>query len=196
MISTPGDERNYYSELIGKRDVTGRLVFNTIQVTHMCDDCRLLPWEKAVNCRHWRWLLPPRKSETNEMQARALYSAGNIEDIVREQFGLICGDGSSIFDGKQVDACFHPSAVRPSLLAAPDVIYVTVDPGWTKSDTAYFAYADTPDGARVRFGFWVCLRGVGVARSLFPVKLMRITLLRVLQGVLFLGRPTTVLSVA
>lgn len=53
MISTPGDETNHYTELRHKTDSTGRPIFRSLEITHLCDDCRKLPPEKAVYCNHW-----------------------------------------------------------------------------------------------------------------------------------------------
>lgn len=148
MISTPSDEGNYYSVLGEKRDAQGRLVFNTIHVTHMCDNCRMLPMHVAVNCNHWSFLLPPRKSQRKEAESRALYD-GKLEDIMRERFAIVCGSGTSVFNEDLVNDSISIKLPVYQVVKSPLVIFIGADPGFHKSDFAMVAFAEFDDGTRL-----------------------------------------------
>lgn len=148
MISTPSDAGNYFSILGEKRDTLGNLVFNTVHVTHMCDNCRVLPIHQAVNCNHWAFLLPPRKSARKEAESRALYD-GKLEDIMRERFAIVCGSGTSIFNDDMVNDSININLPTYVVTSSPDVIFIGADPGFHKSDFAMVAFAEFEDGVRV-----------------------------------------------
>lgn len=148
MISTPGDEKNYYSELMKKRRADGEPVFKSVLVTHMCDNCRDLPINQAVHCNHWRFLLPMRKMGDNEKDSLALHD-GRLEDVMRERFAIICGDTSALFPDAIVDRCFGKGVPRFRVDYPPSVIYIGCDPGMHKSDTGLVAMGNFPEGPRI-----------------------------------------------
>lgn len=150
MISTPMDGDNYYSKLKDKRDDDGNLVFNTISVTHMCDNCRNRPVEEAVRCNHWEFLLPPRKSGRKEKGTLALYE-GKYDELLRERFAIITGDARSIFPNKLVDQCIRAKNPEFVVTLAPYVIFVGADPGFHKSDLTFVAYGEFTEGVKVLF---------------------------------------------
>lgn len=156
MISTPSDEKNYYSQLGKMRKGDGSPVIQSELVTHMCFNCRDLPIEQAILCTHWRFLLPARKMGENEKDSLVLHD-GKPHTVMRERFGIICGDVSSLFPAENVRRCLSSAARTEPVIISPSVIFIGCDPGMHKSDTAYVAIGLFREGPR--------LIGIGLFRN-------------------------------
>jgi hypothetical protein len=68
---------------------------------------------------------------------------------MRERFGIVYGDSQVTFPSECVDKCFNTTAQRHVIRVPPKVIYVAVDPGFTRSDLAMVAMAHFLEGPRI-----------------------------------------------
>jgi hypothetical protein len=142
-ISTPLDEFNYYSKLVEQKDENGEPFFMTIKAGRVCDDCSRLPYEQMIKCdhvvdgAHWK---NPRKLK----RLKVLYDGDEARGL-RELGGIPASDFTACFQKNDIETIFTNQRRHP--LAAPDAIFVTIDPnggGVSKMGVAS-GYYDGPE---------------------------------------------------
>jgi hypothetical protein len=122
-ISTPQDSSNFYSMMFEMVDQAGEKLFNQIEVSMVCEDCKVGPHPE--NCTHMKHLLPKWKSGGKQDMVRQIYG-DNSADMLRESMGVTTNDSSCVFDDKWLNVF----ASRPTYTPAntPQYIFVAVDP--------------------------------------------------------------------
>jgi len=122
-ISTPQDSSNFYSMMFEMVDMAGEKLFNQINVSMVCEDCKLSAHPE--NCTHMKHLLPKWKSGGKQDMVRQIYG-DNTADMLRESMGVTTNDSSAVFDDKWLNVF----ASRPTYTPAntPQYIFVAVDP--------------------------------------------------------------------
>jgi len=122
-ISTPQDSSNFYSMMFEMVDAAGEKLFNQIQISMVCEDCKLSAHPEK--CTHMKHLLPKWKSGGKQDMVRQIYG-DNTEDMLRESMGVTTNDSAAIFQDDWLDQF----ANRPpyTSLATPRVIFVACDP--------------------------------------------------------------------
>ena len=124
-ISTPLGEDNWYSELIQKKMDDGSQLFNVIQYSLVCPECRRKG--QSAQCAHRMDLLPPWKSESRQKLVKFLL--GGSEDMfLTEAMGEIASSKSRCFTEESVDNfALHPLHPLPSLHST-QTVYISIDP--------------------------------------------------------------------
>ena len=79
-ISTPQDSSNFYSMMFEMVDAAGEKLFNQIQISMVCEDCKLSAHPEK--CTHMKHLLPKWKSGGKQDMVRQIYG-DNTEDMLR-----------------------------------------------------------------------------------------------------------------
>ena len=122
-ISTPQDSSNFYSMMFEMVDMAGEKLFNQINVSMVCEDCKL--GAHPENCTHMKHLLPKWKSGGKQDMVRQIYGE-NTADMLRESMGVTTNDSAAVFD----DEWLHIFATRPvySPVNTPRFVFVAVDP--------------------------------------------------------------------
>ena len=122
-ISTPQDSSNFYSMMFEMVDQAGEKLFNQIQISMVCEDCKLTAHPEK--CTHMKHLLPKWKSGGKQDMVRQIYG-DNTADMLRESMGVTTNDSSAVFDDKWLNVF----ASRPTYTPAntPQYIFVAVDP--------------------------------------------------------------------
>jgi len=122
-ISTPQDSNNFYSMMFEMVDAAGDKLFNQIQISMVCEDCKLSAHPEK--CTHMKHLLPKWKSGGKQDMVRQIYG-DNTEDMLRESMGVTTNDSNSLFQDDWLDL-FTKRAPYTSP-ATPRVIFVACDP--------------------------------------------------------------------
>ena len=122
-ISTPQDSNNFYSMMFEMVDAAGEKLFNQIQISMVCEDCKLTAHPEK--CTHMKHLLPKWKSGGKQDMVRQIYG-DNTEDMLRESMGVTTNDSNSLFQDDWLDL-FTKRAPYTSI-ATPRVIFVACDP--------------------------------------------------------------------
>ena len=124
-ISTPLGEDNWYSDLIQKRRDDGTQLFNVIQYSLVCAECR----RKGISsqCAHRMDLLPPWKSEGRQKLVKFLL--GNSEDMfLTEAMGEISSSKSRCFSEELIDAfLLRPQNHLPTMHKS-QTVFICIDP--------------------------------------------------------------------
>ncbi len=82
ITSTLVDMWNYLTELINLKDpATGKFVFNTYQLTLICDRC--MKSDNPEDCRHKLYEIPPHKASHKLDLVKLMYGK-NIQLLQRE----------------------------------------------------------------------------------------------------------------
>lgn len=122
-ISTPQDSNNFYSMMFEMVDAAGEKLFNQIQISMVCEDCKLTAHPEK--CTHMKHLLPKWKSGGKQDMVRQIYG-DNTEDMLRESMGVTTNDSNSLFQDDWLDL-FANRAPYTSL-STPRVVFVACDP--------------------------------------------------------------------
>lgn len=122
-ISTPQDSSNFYSMMFEMVDQAGEKLFNQIQVSMVCDDCKLGPHPEK--CTHMKHLLPKWKSGGKQDMVRQIYG-DNAKDMLRESMGVTTNDNCALFEDKWLDTFSKRSPYTPG--STPQVVFVACDP--------------------------------------------------------------------
>ena len=122
-ISTPQDSNNFYSMMFEMVDAAGDKLFNQIQISMVCEDCKLSAHPEK--CTHMKHLLPKWKSGGKQDMVRQIYG-DNTEDMLRESMGVTTNDSNSLFQDDWLDL-FTKRAPYTSP-STPRVIFIACDP--------------------------------------------------------------------
>ena len=123
-ISTPQDSTNFYSELFELKDEKGEALFNTIQISLICDKCKQS--DHPETCTHRSHLLPPWKSKAKLAMVRSIYGE-QTGLLQRESLGVITQDSRSVFPEDRITAIFSRVTNPPSDFE-PRYVYTSCDP--------------------------------------------------------------------
>lgn len=124
-ISTPLGEDNWYTSLIQKKTEDGERLFNVVQYSLVCDECRKK--DLATECQHKIELLPPWKSESRQRLVKFLLSDSS-DLYLTEAMGEISSSKSRCFSEDLVDAwVLHPQTA-PSQPGSFGTVFIAVDP--------------------------------------------------------------------
>jgi hypothetical protein len=124
-ISTPLGEDNWYSELIQKKMDDGSQLFNVIQYSLVCPECR----KKGISaqCAHRMDLLPPWKSESRQKLVKFLL--GGSEDMfLTEAMGEISSSKSRCFTEESLDQFLLYPLVNIPPLSSERTVFISIDP--------------------------------------------------------------------
>jgi len=122
-ISTPQDSSNFYSMMFEMVDQAGEKLFNQIQISMVCEDCKLTAHPEK--CTHMKHLLPKWKSGGKQDMVRQIYGE-NTTDMLRESMGVTTNNSSSIFQDDWLDT--FTSRDPYVELTPPRVVFVACDP--------------------------------------------------------------------
>jgi len=122
-ISTPQDSSNFYSMMFEMVDRAGEKLFNQIQVSMVCEDCKLT--SHPEKCTHMKHLLPKWKSGGKQDMVRQIYG-DNTKDMLRESMGVTTNDSCALFDDAWIKQFTSRSLYSPG--TTPQVIFVACDP--------------------------------------------------------------------
>lgn len=122
-ISTPQDSSNFYSMMFEMVDAAGEKLFNQIQVSMVCEDCKLGPHPEK--CTHMKHLLPKWKSGGKQDMVRQIYG-DNAKDMLRESMGVTTNDNCCVFQDEWLDKFSNRSPYTS--LQTPRVVFVACDP--------------------------------------------------------------------
>ncbi len=122
-ISTPQDSSNFYSLMFEMVDAAGEKLFNQIQISMVCEDCKLGPHPEK--CIHMKHLLPKWKSGGKQDMVRQIYG-DNAKDMLRESMGVTTNDNCCVFQDDWLDNFTKRDPYTSSNI--PSVIFVACDP--------------------------------------------------------------------
>lgn len=122
-ISTPQDSSNFYSMMFEMVDQAGEKLFNQIQVSMVCDDCKLTA--NPEKCTHMKHLLPKWKSGGKQDMVRQIYG-DNTKDMLRESMGVTTNDNCALFQDDWIKQFVSRSPYTPP--SQPRVVFVACDP--------------------------------------------------------------------
>ena len=122
-ISTPQDSSNFYSMMFEMVDQGGEKLFNQIQISMVCEDCKLSAHPEK--CTHMKHLLPKWKSGGKQDMVRQIYG-DNTEDMLRESMGVTTNDSNAIFQDDWLDV--FTSRPPYTSQTTPRVVFVACDP--------------------------------------------------------------------
>tara|TARA_B100000683_G_scaffold52645_1_gene50325 strand:+ start:685 stop:2427 length:1743 start_codon:yes stop_codon:yes gene_type:complete len=122
-ISTPQDSSNFYSMMFEMVDQAGEKLFNQIQVSMVCEDCKLGPHPEK--CTHMKHLLPKWKSGGKQDMVRQIYG-DNAKDMLRESMGVTTNDNCALFQDEWLDKFSKRSPY--TFQDTPRVVFVACDP--------------------------------------------------------------------
>ena len=122
-ISTPQDSSNFYSMMFEMVDAAGEKLFNQIQISMVCEDCKLGPHPEK--CTHMKHLLPKWKSGGKQDMVRQIYG-DNAKDMLRESMGVTTNDNCCVFQDEWLDKFTKRSPYSPA--STPPVVFVACDP--------------------------------------------------------------------
>lgn len=122
-ISTPQDSSNFYSMMFEMVDQAGEKLFNQIQISMVCEDCKAGPHPEK--CTHMKHLLPKWKSGGKQDMVRQIYGE-NTTDMLRESMGVTTNNSSCIFQDDWLDT--FASRDPYVEITPPRVVFVACDP--------------------------------------------------------------------
>lgn len=125
MISTPGDDNNYYSRLLNITNEDGTPFFEVFTATKVCKECAKLedPAEK-VKCKHVKHVAHWKSSHKHKRLKR-LYD-GDEARALRELSGVVASDFTPCFRKDDIKAVWELPAHITT--APPRCIFTTADP--------------------------------------------------------------------
>ena len=122
-ISTPQDSSNFYSMMFEMVDAGGEKLFNQIQISMVCEDCKLTAHPEK--CTHMKHLLPKWKSGGKQDMVRQIYG-DNTEDMLRESMGVTTNDSCAIFTDAWLKVFTDRSPYSPR--NRPAFVFCACDP--------------------------------------------------------------------
>ncbi len=122
-ISTPQDSSNFYSMMFEMVDQGGEKLFNQIQISMVCEDCKLTAHPEK--CTHMKHLLPKWKSGGKQDMVRQIYG-DNTEDMLRESMGVTTNDSAAIFQDDWLKVFVDRSPYTPRNI--PSFVFCACDP--------------------------------------------------------------------
>ena len=122
-ISTPQDSSNFYSMMFEMVDQGGEKLFNQIQISMVCEDCKLTAHPEK--CTHMKHLLPKWKSGGKQDMVRQIYG-DNTEDMLRESMGVTTNDSAAIFQDDWLKVFADRSPYTPRNI--PSFVFCACDP--------------------------------------------------------------------
>jgi hypothetical protein len=123
-LSSPADDSNYYSSLMGLKKANGDDFFNVVNCFQICEPCRKLPREKQIYCTHVK-STTPWLSQRKINDLKALYK-NSPEDAIREFGGLVMSDHLPALRKEEVELAF--SQDRVTTMSPPKYIFTSCDP--------------------------------------------------------------------
>jgi hypothetical protein len=122
-ISTPLDSTNFYSELITARKPNGDPLFNVLEISLMCEECKRAG---STSCPHSKELPPWKTGERQEMVKQLM--ASNSAMYMREQLGVITTADTKAFGQTDILRAFkEENWALPNAISQRE-IFVAVDP--------------------------------------------------------------------
>ena len=100
-ISTILDSGNHYSKMMEMTDAFGAKIFETIQITLVCDDC--LKTDHPEKCRHKLASMPRWLSSKKVETVRALL-AEDPAMLLRESLGISADGSEKAFSAKDIES--------------------------------------------------------------------------------------------
>lgn len=120
-ISTPENDKNYYSRLMELKDQYGQYLFFNIQLGTVCDEC--LKMGRA--CNHLLMMRPSWQTAESKAKMDAIYAADTtMRDT--ETGGVVASTGTPVITALEI-ARFKERPVH-QFLVQPDVLYCGIDP--------------------------------------------------------------------
>lgn len=123
-LSSPADDSNYYSSLLGLKKDNGDTFFNVVNCFQICEPCQKLDREKQILCTHVK-NTAPWLSSSKIRDLKALYKT-NPEDAIREFGGMVMSDHLPALRKEEVEKAFAQE--RVVTLAPPKYIFTSCDP--------------------------------------------------------------------
>lgn len=124
-ISTPLGEDNWYTSLIQKKTEDGERLFNVVQYSLVCDECRRKGI--ATECSHMIDLLPPWKSESRQRLVKFLLSDSS-DLYLTEAMGEISSSNSRCFTEDLINQWILRPVTHPVSVNRSGFVFVAVDP--------------------------------------------------------------------
>jgi len=124
MISTPVNTENFYSELFNATDPeTGEKLFNTFQVSLICDKCKGKQIESA--CRHRLQDIPSWKSAGKFKMISEIFRGREVL-YKREEMGTVSDGGKPVFEKEHIESFFNhdPFVFKEQ----PTHVFIACDP--------------------------------------------------------------------
>lgn len=110
-ISSPMDEENFFVRMTQFKRDDGKPFFRVMHVSIVCDACKLLPKEQAMECDHRNDLLPPWKDPKIHKRSTRLFDAfGRGTSALRENKGMVVSDRDYAFDHGMLRSLFEAKA--------------------------------------------------------------------------------------
>ena len=122
-ISTPMGTDNFYSQMFQMKDAAGKKLFNSIELSLVCDECKAGP--NPADCTHMKHLLPRWKSGAKNDMVRQIYG-DNTTDMLRESLGMTTEASSSLFDAAWINGFADRS--NYVFQSAPKFVWIACDP--------------------------------------------------------------------
>tara|TARA_B100000161_G_scaffold251512_1_gene210614 strand:+ start:1815 stop:3536 length:1722 start_codon:yes stop_codon:yes gene_type:complete len=122
-ISTPQDSTNFYSVMFQMKDPSGETMFNTVEISMVCEDCKRAGTPEK--CTHMKHLLPKWKSGGKQDMIKQIYGE-NTTDMMRESMGVTTSENNNVFDQKWIDAL--RDGVPKTLVNNPRWVFCACDP--------------------------------------------------------------------
>ena len=123
-LSSPADDSNYYSTLLGLKRPNGDDFFNVVNCFQICKACQKLEREKQILCTHVKsttpWLSSPKIKDL-----KILYKT-NPEDAIREFGGMVMSDHLPALCKDEIARAFAQE--RVTTMSPPKYIFTSCDP--------------------------------------------------------------------
>lgn len=116
MISTPGDEDNYYSTLLELKNEDGTPFFKVFKISNICQKCKKLDNKKQLNCPHMEKHTESWKSSSRTKRLKRLYE-GDEATALREFAGEVASDHT---------ACFRKDDIENTWKLPPLILYYLI----------------------------------------------------------------------
>lgn len=133
-ISTLLEGNNHYSRLFEIEDASGNKMFETMQITLVCDEC--LKTDHPERCTH-KLAEMPRWLSSQKMDVVKAILAEDPAMLLRESMGVAADSSNKAFSSKEVDA-FAARRVDLDVEQTP-IFLLAVDPAG--GGTSQFAVA-------------------------------------------------------
>lgn len=124
-ISTPLGEDNWYTGLITRKTEDGEKLFNVVQYSLVCDECKAKGI--ATECQHKTDLLPPWKSESRQRLVKFLLSDSS-DLYLTEAMGMISSSSSRCFSEDLVNQWVLRPIPPQVQLGSSATVFVGIDP--------------------------------------------------------------------
>lgn len=123
-LSSPADDANYYSTLMGLKRENGEPFFIVVDCFQICGPCQKLDRAKQILCSHVK-STTPWLSSRKIRDLKALYKS-SPEDAIREFGGIVMSDHLPALCKEEVVRAFAQE--RITTLAPPKYIFTSCDP--------------------------------------------------------------------